>query len=99
MIKGIILIPTRALKHKLELHMVVARELKNSEIVERYNATARSGFFVSEQGIQTVALHHVMKERFGASPVEITENCLVSVTEEVKLVGNELYYFNGHRVG
>ena len=91
MIKEFVLIPDRSLKYTICNSLLELQVLSNRDVVERYNKTVRSGFNGKAHAIETLALHYLMKERFGRSPLKIHNNSILELTTEVKLVGSSLY--------
>ena len=75
------------------------KELSSEELVQRYNRQVEIGIVgVYKQAIGIVALRYHFRIRFNQSPVQVSNNVIISLTGKVKIVDESLYYLNDVRV-
>ena len=66
-----------------------------AKLVDYYNQQQKLGFVgVHGQAQTIVALNIVFRKRFGKSPIKITENIIVELTEPIQLDGESWSYLN-----
>ena len=65
----------------------------SEELIDRYNGSVKTGIVgVYAQAIMLVALRHEIKRRFGASPILLEDNVILSLTRRVEIRDGELIY-------
>ena len=65
------------------------------ELVDYYNKQQKLGMVgVHAQAQAIVALNIAFNQRFGKSPIKITENIIVELTEPIQLDGESWSYLN-----
>ena len=65
----------------------------SEELIDRYNSSVKTGIVgVYAQAIMLVALRHEIKRRFGASPILLEDNMILSLTRRVEIKEGELVY-------
>ena len=68
----------------------------SEELIDRYNSSVKTGIVgVYAQAIMLVALRHEIKRRFGASPILLEDNVIMSLTGKVEIRDGELVYEDG----
>ena len=64
-------------------------ENSNKQLIADYNMAQANGFFgVQAQGARVMGLHLAFKERFGKSPVVVTNNTLLEFSGPIRAAGN-----------
>ena len=64
-------------------------EKSDRQLIADYNMVQANGFFgVQAQGSRVIGLHLAFKERFGKSPVLVTNNTLLEFSGPIRAVGN-----------
>ena len=65
----------------------------SEDLIDRYNSNVKTGIVgVYAQAIMLVALRHEIKRRFGASPILLEDNVILSLTGKVEIRDGELVY-------
>ena len=65
------------------------RSYSKDELINRYNEACAKGFFGSHgQALELIALWMVFRERFGDSPIIITDNVLIEFSGLILATGN-----------
>ena len=65
----------------------------SEELIDRYNSSVKTGIVgVYAQAIMLVALRHEIKRRFGASPILLEDNMILSLTGRVEIQDGDLVY-------
>jgi hypothetical protein len=83
-----ILIYNNSDRPKVAEHRQKFDAMTKAELVKVYNHQDKMGIVGARaQGIYLVALHFAFLKRFQMSPVRIEEGCIISLTGQIKLVG------------
>jgi hypothetical protein len=70
-------------------------KLSNEELVAAYNKQADLGIVgVKMQVIHVVAIGKACRDRFGFNPVDIVDNCIVSIKNNIILESDTISYIN-----
>lgn len=69
--------------------------LSDQEAVFSYNRISKRGFFVRQQAVQLLSLHYIFMRRFGRSPLIIEDNSVLRLTNQICLVGEQIFYADG----
>lgn len=87
------LIQHKGFKEKFINQVESFQEITSIELIDRYNSSVKTGIVgVYAQAVMLVALRHVIQDRFGASPVKLKDNLIVSLTGEVEIKEGKLFY-------
>jgi len=69
-------------------------QLDNAGLIEAYNSAWRVGIVGSHlQAVSYYALHIAFKRRFGASPILIQNEIILSLTDPIDLNGDSWKYY------
>jgi len=68
-------------------------QLDNAGLIEAYNSAWKVGIIGSHlQAVSYYALHVALKRRFGASPILIEDEIILSLTDPIDLNGDSWKY-------
>jgi hypothetical protein len=89
------LIQQKGFKEKFISQVESFQQTTSIELIDRYNSSVKTGIVgVYAQAVMLVALRHVIKNRYGASPVKLKDNLIVRLTGEVEIKEDKLFYLS-----
>ena len=88
-----ILIQHPGFKEKFITKIKKFNKATSAQLIQQYNASVKTGIVgVYAQAIMLVALRHVIKKRFGVSPILLEDNIILSLTDYVVISEDKLFY-------
>ena len=61
-------------------------KMSNSELIESYKSALKVGIVgVHSQGLRLLAMRKAFIKRFNKSPIEFTDNCIISINDSFEI--------------
>ena len=94
MVNEFVVIADLRLKTEVDACLKKFESLSDQEAVFSYNRISKRGFFVRQQ-VHNIVLHYIFMRRFGRSLLIIEDNSVLRLTNQICLVGEQIFYADG----